>query len=92
MSLPDNTQRSLGRMEGKMDALLVSIAQLGTGLQAESAERKEALAQLDGRIRVLEDVRAEGKGVTRTRGAFLAGAGAIVGSFSAVIAKHLGLS
>ncbi len=57
MSLPDNTQRSLGRMEGKMDSLLISIGLIGSSLATESAERKAADLGLEGRVRVLEDIR-----------------------------------
>lgn len=49
MSTPDGTlQRSIGRMEGKMDALLVSVNQIGT-----------TLVDHDLRIRKLEETRAE---------------------------------
>lgn len=78
MSLPDNTQRSLGRMEGKMDALLVSISQIGASLSTESAERKAADLGLDGRVRTLEDMRSSFTGGLKAAHLFtVAAAGAI---------------
>lgn len=81
MSLPDNTQRSLGRMEGKMDALLVSVSQIGTTLHDH-----------DARLRKLEEAKASGDGSSKTRSAFMAGLGAVFGSLAAPISKHLGLT
>lgn len=78
MTAPDgNLQRSIGRMEGKMDALLVSVGQIGAQLQDH-----------DGRIRKLEEADASTHGSFKVIHALWMAAAGILG---ALFAKLTGI-